>query len=78
MSTRRRRGAGAGRRSGRLRNWGGRTRAQDRHTHPAAQLCEAPADERNPDQLPFALAGALLDPDDTHILGAGAGPVGQS
>ena len=51
--------------------------AQDRHTHPAAQF-EAPADERHPDQLPLALAGALLDPDDSHIPGAGAGPVGQS
>ena len=45
---------------------GNRARAQDRHSHPSAQLRAAPADERHPDQLPEPLAGTLLDPDDAH------------
>ena len=41
-----------------------------RHSHAAAQLCPAPADERHPDQLPLTLAGALVDSDDAHLPGA--------
>ena len=37
------------------------------------QLRTAPADERHPDQLLVALAGALVDSDDSHIPGASAG-----
>ena len=45
-------------------------------THTAPQLRPAPADERNTDQLPITLAGALVDSDDTHLPGACAGSDG--
>ena len=40
------------------------------HPHAAPQLRPAPADERHPDQLFIALAGALFDTDYAHLPGA--------
>ena len=50
-------------------------RAEDRHSHPATQLRTPPVDEQHTDQLPVALAGTLVDPDDAHLPGVGTGPV---
>ena len=49
-----------------------------RHTHAAPQLCSALTNERHPNKLPVALAGALVDPDDAYLPGACAGPDGES
>ena len=51
---------------------------EGRDSHAASQLCPPSADERDTDQLPVTLAGALFDSDDTDIPGACAGPDGQS
>ncbi len=45
--------------------------------HAETQLRTASADARDTDQLPEPLAGALINSDDTDILGAGAGPAGS-
>lgn len=39
---------------------------------------QAPAGERDTDQLSLTLAGALLDTDDTYLLGSRAGSNGES
>ena len=49
-----------------------------RDSYIPTQLCPSPADERNPDQLPQPVAGAQLDPDNSYLSGACAGPVRKS
>ena len=51
-------------------------RGRDSHVPP--QLRSSPTDERHPDQLPVALARPQFDPDDAHLPGACAGPIGES
>ena len=45
--------------------------------HATSQLRPTPADERHPDQLSFALAGAQLDTDDAGLPRACAGSDGK-
>ena len=47
------------------------------HPYVAPQLRPASSDERHPHQLPVPLAWTLFDSDDTHLLGACAGPNGE-
>ena len=51
---------------------------RDRDSYIPPQLRSTSSDERNPDQLPVALARPQLDPDYAHIPGACAGPVRES
>ena len=57
----------------------GRHTAGTSHIEPHAQalIRSPPADARDPGQLPQSVAGALIDPDDSHFLGAGTGSGGK-
>ena len=62
--------------SGREGRVSGRHTAGSSHIEPHAQALIRPpsADARYPDQLPQPVAGALVDPDDSDLLGIGAEP----
>ena len=47
------------------------------YSHVPPQLRPPPADERHPDQLLVALAGALVDSDDADLPGTCAGSDGK-
>ena len=53
------------------------TREAGWNPHAAPQLRPSPADEQDSHQLSVTLAGALVNTDDTDLLGASAGPVGE-